>query len=168
MERMTLRKLVLLSALLAIVFDAGCFEKSRPQRIGQMAPDFTVQDSDKKITLSQFRGQIVLVNFWASWCAPCVQELPYLMSLQERLRSRGVTVLGISIDVDSDAYHRFIAQHNVNFVTVRDPEERVSSMYGTSGWPETYIVDRQGVLRRKVVGPTNWISPDMIEFLEKQ
>jgi peroxiredoxin len=133
-----------------------------------MAPDFTVQDSDKRVMLSQYRGQVVLVNFWATWCPPCVDELPSLMQLQDRLRSRGVMVLGVSIDVDGDAYHRFIAQNGVNFVTVRDPEQKVSSVYGTSGWPETYIVDRQGVLRRKVVGPTNWNSPEMLEFLERQ
>lgn len=168
MARALLRNLGLMLALSAIVLSSGCFERSRPHRIGEMAPDFTVQDSDKKVTLSQFRGQVVLVNFWATWCPPCVEELPSLMYLQEKLRSRGIIVLGISIDVDGDAYHRFIAQHGINFLTVRDPEQRVSSVYGTSGWPETYIVDRQGVLRRKVVGPTNWNSPEMMEFLEKQ
>ncbi|MGO8793197.1 MAG: TlpA family protein disulfide reductase [Candidatus Sulfotelmatobacter sp.] len=168
MGRTAWRRLCLIFALSTVVLNAGCFERSRPHRIGEVAPDFTVQDSDKKVTLSQFRGQVVLVNFWATWCPPCVEELPSLMYLQERLRSRGVTVLGISIDVDGDAYHRFIAQHSVNFLTVRDPEQKVSSVYGTTGWPETYIVDRQGVLRRKVVGPTNWNSPEMVEFLEKQ
>ena len=79
--------------------------------------------------------------------------------MQNQLRSRGVVVLGVSIDVDDDAYHRFLKQRGVNFVTVRDPEQKVAGMYGTSGWPESYIIDRQGVLRRKVVGPINWGSP---------
>jgi peroxiredoxin len=87
--------------------------------------------------------------------------------MQNQLRSRGVVVLGVSIDVDSDAYHRFLKQRNVNFVTVRDPEQKVAGMYGTSGWPESYIIDRQGVLRRKIVGPINWDSPEVMQFLTK-
>jgi peroxiredoxin len=78
-----------------------------------------------------------------------------------------VVVLGVSIDVDDDAYHRFLKQRGVNFVTVRDPEQKVAGMYGTSGWPESYIIDRQGVLRRKVVGPINWGSPEVMQFLTK-
>jgi peroxiredoxin len=90
-----------------------------------------------------------------------------MMDMQNQLRSRGVVVLGVSIDVDDDAYHRFLKQRSVNFVTVRDPEQKVAGMYGTSGWPESYIIDRQGVLRRKVVGPINWGSPEVMQFLTK-
>jgi cytochrome c biogenesis protein CcmG, thiol:disulfide interchange protein DsbE len=90
-----------------------------------------------------------------------------MMDMQDRLRGRGVTVLGVSIDVDNDAYHRFLKLRNVNFVTVRDPEQRVAELYGTSGWPETYIIDREGVMRRKFVGPVNWDSPNILEFLSK-
>lgn len=90
-----------------------------------------------------------------------------MMDMQNQLRSRGVMVLGVSIDVDGDAYHRFLKQRNVNFVTVRDPDQKVAGMYGTSGWPESYIIDRQGVLRRKIVGPINWDSPEVMQFLSK-
>lgn len=89
------------------------------------------------------------------------------MDMQDRLRSKGVTVLGVSIDVDNEAYHRFLKQRNVNFLTVRDPEQKIATMYGTAGWPETYIIDRQGVLRRKFVGPVNWDSPEVLQFLSK-
>ena len=150
-----------------MVLVASCYRGSRPRRIGEAAPDFSVQDSDRQVQLSQFRGQVVVLNFWATWCPPCNEELPSLMSMQERTRARGVVVVGISIDVDGDAYHRFLKQRGVNFVTVRDPEEKISSMYGTHGWPETFIIDRQGVLRRKVVGPINWNSPEVVEFLSR-
>jgi len=124
-----------------------------------------VQDSDHQISLNQFRGQVVVLNFWATWCPPCNQELPSIMDMQNRLRGRGVVVLGVSIDVDGDAYHRFLKERSVNFVTVRDPEQKVANLYGTSMWPESYVIDRQGVLRRKVVGPINWDSPDVMQFL---
>ena len=87
--------------------------------------------------------------------------------MQERLRGKGVTVLGVSIDVDGDAYHRFLKQRNVNFLTVRDPEQKVATTYGTAGWPETYVIDRQGVMRRKFIGPVDWNSPEVIDFLSK-
>ena len=153
--------------LLLALFAASCYHGSRPQRVGNPAPDFTVQDSDKKIALNQFRGQVVVLNFWATWCPPCDEELPSLMAMQARTRAQGVVVLGISIDVDPDAYHRFLKRRNVNFLTVRDPEQKVSGLYGTHGWPETYIIDRKGVLRRKVVGPINWNAADVMEFLNK-
>ena len=143
----------------------GCYNGSRPPRVGSAAKEFTLQDSDRKVALEQFRGQVVVLNFWATWCAPCVAELPSLMNLQDRMRSRGVTVLGVSIDVDADAYHRFLKQRNVNFLTVRDPDQKVAAMYGTSGWPETYIIDRKGVVRRKFIGPVDWNSPEVTQLL---
>lgn len=153
--------------LSAILLATGCYSGSRPPHIGDTARDFTVQDSDRKVTLNQFRGQVVLLNFWASWCPPCVEELPSLMTMQEHTKANGVVVLGVSIDVDEDAYHRFLKLRNVNFLTVRDPEQRVASLYGTAGWPETYVIDRKGVLRRKFVGPVNWTSPEIADFLGK-
>ena len=88
-----------------------------------------------------------------------------MIEMQNRLRSKGIVVVGVSIDVDGDAYHRFIQQRNVNFVTVRDPEQKVAAMYGTTGWPESYIIDRKGVVRRKFVGPVNWSAPEVQQFL---
>jgi len=87
--------------------------------------------------------------------------------MQDRLKTHGVTVVGVSIDVDEDAYHRFLKQRGVNFLTVRDLKQKVAGLYGTSGWPETYVIDRQGVLRRKFVGPINWDSPEVLQFLSK-
>jgi peroxiredoxin len=89
------------------------------------------------------------------------------MAMQERTKNKGIVVLGVSIDVDGDAYHRFLKLHGINFLTVRDPEQKVPAIYGTTGWPETYIIDRQGVLRRKFVGAVDWTSPEVIDFLNK-
>ena len=158
---------VLSLALSATLLTSGCFSGSRPPRIGSAARDFTVQDSDRTVSLNQFRGQVVILNFWATWCPPCVQELPSIIAMQDRIRGKGIMVLGVSIDVDGDAYHRFLKLRNVNFLTVRDPEQKVAAMYGTTGWPESYIIDRQGVLRRKFVGPVDWNSPEVIDFLNK-
>ena len=154
-------------ALSACLLATGCNTGSRPQHVGSAAKDFSLQDSDRKVDLNQFRGQVLVLNFWATWCPPCVEELPSLMNMQDRLRGRGVVVLGVSIDVDQAAYHRFLKERNVNFLTVLDPEQKVAGMYGTSGWPETYIIDRQGVLRRKFIGPVDWNSQEVVQFLSK-
>ena len=155
------------SCLLLLFLLPGCYSRLRPSRIGSVAPDFTVQDSDRKVTLSQFRGDVVVLNFWATWCPPCVEELPSLISMQSRMKEKGVTVLAVSIDVDPDSYHRFLKERNVNLLTVRDPEQRSSTLYGTFGWPETYIIDRKGVVRRKLIGPVDWNSPEIMEFLSQ-
>lgn len=155
-----------LIAVLALILGlAGCYDSSRPTRIGSAAPDFVVQDSDRKVALHDFKGQVVVLNFWATWCAPCIEETPSLVEMAQKVKDKGVTVVGVSIDVDGNAYHSFIKQHGVDFLTVRDPDQKAPSLYGTTGWPETFIIDRQGVLRRKFVGPVNWNDPEIVQYL---
>ena len=86
-----------------------------------------MQDSDRTITLSQYRGQVVVLNFWATWCPPCVEEMPSLVEMQRRMKAKGVTVLAVSVDVDEKAYQQFVKDHNVNLLTVRDPDQKSNS-----------------------------------------
>jgi len=151
--------------LAVTLFLLGCYGGSRPKHIGDTAPDFTLQDSDHKVALSDYRGQVVVLNIWASWCPPCVEETPAMIAMQQRLKAKGVTIVGVSIDEDNDAYHRFLKEHGVNFVTVRDPDRKTANLYGTFAWPETYIIDRKGVIRRKFIGAADWTSPEITEFL---
>jgi len=157
------------SVLLAIftVLVVGCYRGSRPPRIGTAAPEFTVQDADRKVSLSELRGKVVVLNFWATWCGPCVEEMPSLVQLQQRFKDKGVSVVGISIDVDGDAYHKFLKDYKVDFLTVRDPDQKASNLYGTFKWPETYIIDRSGIVRRKFIGPVEWSQPEIVDFLSK-
>jgi cytochrome c biogenesis protein CcmG/thiol:disulfide interchange protein DsbE len=145
----------------------GCYSGSRPAHIGTNAPDFTVQDSDRKVTLSDLRGQIVVLNFWATWCPPCVEEMPSLVNLQQRMKAQGITVLAVSVDQDESAYHKFLKQYEVNLLTVRDPDEKSKNLYGTVKIPETYIIDRNGMLRRKFIGAVDWSEPEVVEFLSR-
>ena len=146
---------------------SGCYSGSRPPRIGSSAPDFTVADAQTKITLSQLRGQVVVLNFWATWCAPCVEEVPSLVEMQRRLKPKGVTVLAVSVDVDDIAYRQFVRNHNVTLLTVRDPDQKSSALYGTHLFPETYVIDRNGVMRRKFIGAVDWTEPEITDFLSK-
>jgi peroxiredoxin len=156
--------LILICLLWAL---SGCYSGKRSARIGSNAPDFTVQDSQSKVTLSQLRGQVIVLNFWATWCAPCVEEMPSLVDMQRRLKGKGVTVLAISVDVDGNAYQQFVKNHNVNLLTVRDPDQKSNALYGTSKFPETYIIDRNGVIRRKFMGAVDWTAPDVTDFLSR-
>jgi peroxiredoxin len=126
-----------------------------------------VQDSDRKLTLTDYRGKVVVLNFWATWCPPCVEEMPSLVELQQRLKDKGVTVLAVSLDADEGAYHKFLKDHGVNLITVRDPDLKSSDLYGTFKYPETYIIDRSGILRRKFIGAVNWNDPEVVDFLGK-
>ncbi len=153
----------LLAALLVL---AGCNSGSHPPRIGSMAPNFTITDSQHTVELSQLRGKPVLLNFWATWCPPCVEEMPSLLQLHKELGDK-VTILAVSEDTDDSAYKDFVRQHNVDLLTVRDPHQNINEVYGTFKFPETYVIDRNGRIVRKFIGATDWTSPDIVQYLNK-
>ncbi len=128
------------------------------------APDFTVSDGASTIHLANYRGKVVLLNLWATWCPPCVGEMPGLVKLHHD--DPNLVILAVSIDEDPDAYKQFITERHVDFSTVRDPNESVAKLYGSDGWPETYIIDRKGVIRRKVVGDPDWSNPEIRSFIQ--
>jgi len=160
------RRASVLIGLLTLLLPA-CYSGSRPPRIGTSAPDFTVQDSERIVTLSQLRGKVVVLNFWASYCPPCIEETPSLEQLQRRFKDKGVVVLGVSWDEDSDAYHQFLKAYGIDFLTVRDPTQKSGHLYGTEKIPETYIIDRNGILRRKFISAVDWSQPEIVDFLGK-
>jgi cytochrome c biogenesis protein CcmG, thiol:disulfide interchange protein DsbE len=145
----------------------GCYSGTRPPHIGTAAPGFTVQDADRKVSLDEFRGKVVVLNFWATWCPPCLDEMPSLVHMQQKMKGNGVEVVAISVDADQSAYQNFLKEHNVDMLTVRDPDQKSNNLYGTFKFPETYIIDRQGVLRRKFIGAIDWGTPEILDYLSK-
>jgi peroxiredoxin len=93
--------------------------------------------------------------------------MPSLVEMQQRMKDKGIAVLAVSVDVDEDAYRRFLKDHKVDLLTVRDPSHKSSDLYGTFKYPETYIIDRDGVLRRKFIGAVDWNTPEIVEYLSK-
>lgn len=150
-----------LCGLLATACDRG----DHPARIGRLAPQFTVSDDTQSVNLAKLRGHVVVLNFWATWCVPCIEEVPSLVELQRRMPR--VTVVAISDDEDAGVYRQFLTANHVDFVTVRDASSRVQKLYGTIKIPETYVIDSRGVLRRKFVSAQDWTSPEILDYLSK-
>jgi cytochrome c biogenesis protein CcmG/thiol:disulfide interchange protein DsbE len=148
---------------LCLLFTAGCNRGAHPSQIGKPAPDFTVSDGGRNLSLSSYRGKVVVLNFWASWCAPCVEEMPSLDALQRQLPQ--IAVLGVSTDEDAAAYHQFLTEHRIGFVTIRDGSQRSNGDFGTFRFPETYVIDPHGMIQRKFIGAQVWTTPEIIYYL---
>ncbi len=134
--------------------------------VGQPAPDFTVPGfPGGEVSLGKLRGRVVLVNFWATWCPPCVEESPSLEKLAAQMRDQGVDVLGVSVDQDAAALQKFIDRFHLTFTIGRDPNQELAHRYGTFKYPETYIVDRDGRVAEKIIGGTDWQDPRMLAFV---
>ncbi len=146
------------------LFATACDRGSHPSQTGKLAPDFNVADGTSAVHLASYRGQVVLLNFWATWCEPCILELPSL--LQFHHEHPEYPVLAVSIDEDPDAYRSFLQRRHVDLITVRDPQQTAASKFGTEQWPETYIIDREGRIRRRFIGAQDWSSPEILRFLK--
>jgi cytochrome c biogenesis protein CcmG, thiol:disulfide interchange protein DsbE len=154
---------LLITLLIPLALVSACDRGAHPGLTGKTAPDFTVSDGASTIHLADYRGKVVLLNFWWSQCVPCVQELPGLLQLH---RDRpDLAILAVSIDVDEGDYKRFITMRHVTLTTVRDPDQTAAKLYHTEGWPETYIIDRSGIVRRKLVGDPDWSNPEIRAYL---
>ena len=159
---MRLTAAILLAATLLLT---ACDRGDHPSRIGSPAPEFKLTDGNRSIDLAQYKGRVVIVNFWATWCPPCIEELPSLLAMQSEVPN--VTVLAISQDEDKDAYARFLLDNHVTLYTLRDPSARIPRLYGTAKIPESYVIDRNGILRRKFVSAQDWTSPEILNYLRK-
>ena len=171
-----MKKTLLLFAAIAVISAAGGIylsaQRLEPSTAQDPAIDSlfaqTLPDAQgKSQALSQWKGKTLVVNFWATWCAPCVEEVPSLVQMQQRMKQKGVTVLAVSVDADQSSYQRFLRDHNVNLLSVRDADQKSNALYGTFKFPETYVIDRGGVVRRKFIGAVDWTEPDVIEYLGK-
>jgi peroxiredoxin len=158
-----IRRFIPLLFVLSLALSTGCNRGAHPAQLGHAAPDFTISDGSTTVHLANYRGKVVLLNFWATWCGPCVQELPSLLNLHHDRPD--LAILAVSIDEDADAYTHFVARRHVDLITVRDPNESAAKLYSTEMWPETYVIDRQGVIRRKFVGSQDWSSPEIRAYL---
>jgi cytochrome c biogenesis protein CcmG, thiol:disulfide interchange protein DsbE len=153
------------SLFLLCCLAAGCDRGTHPTQIDQVAPAFTIHDAGQTISLDQYRGKVVVLNFWASWCPPCKEEFPSLMQLQGRIPN--LVVLAVSFDTDDAAYRQYIVNNRLtNMTIIRDDTQKSNLAYGTTRPPETFIIDRQGHIRRKFIGAQDWTDPEVVSYLK--
>jgi cytochrome c biogenesis protein CcmG, thiol:disulfide interchange protein DsbE len=152
-------------AILAF-FSLPHYRQGESSIAGKTAEDFAIDLNGKPAHLSDLRGKVVVLNFWATWCPPCVEETPALIELNQRIASRNGVVLGVSVDDDAAAYNQFIQEHKINFPVSRDASKKSAQDYGTVMYPETYIIDRHGKIARKIIGPQDWNSPEMLAYFD--
>jgi peroxiredoxin len=134
--------------------------------IGQQAPDFSVKDqSGKAAKLSDYRGKAVFLNFWGTWCEPCIQEMPEMQILYDRFKDRKFQMLAVSIDNDWDVVNDFYKQHSLNMPTFLDPGHQVSDSYKVFKFPETFLIDANGYVV-KHTWQEHWADPRVMTVVE--
>ncbi|MGD0136444.1 MAG: TlpA disulfide reductase family protein [Bryobacteraceae bacterium] len=142
--------------------------------VGDTAPNFTLTTTaGDQVTPRNFGGKVLVLNFWASWCAPCVEEAPSLNEFAKTFKDSGVVVLGVSVDRNEQMYQNFVKRFGVSYPLARDPEENVSYRYGTYKIPESYIIDHNGKVVRKYAGlperdgqAISWMDPELVGFVK--
>jgi peroxiredoxin len=163
---------VFVACVLLIVFlrqERGSIIKTAKMiQPGFKVPSFTLPDiNGKEVSLSDQRGKVVLVNVWATWCPPCRREMPSMQRLYEKFKGKNFEILAVSIDSEGrEAVEPFMRKMNLTFPALLDPGETIRSLYGITGVPESFIIDQQGILVEKIIGPINWATPEVFRFIQ--
>lgn len=163
--------ILLIAGLVIIILlqlnKSGIRFTSRPTvKIGAPAPDFTFADlNGSMVRLSDYRGKIVLVNIWATWCPPCIDEMPSMQKLYQEFKDSDFEILAVSVDAHgAKVVAPFMQKHNLTFPALLDAEATIKEAYGATGVPESFIIDRDGILIRKIIGPLDWASPEILRY----
>jgi cytochrome c biogenesis protein CcmG/thiol:disulfide interchange protein DsbE len=136
--------------------------------VGDSAPDFEiVTEEGRRLSRADYANQVLVLNFWATWCETCVEEIPSLRAFQAKFGSAGVHVLAISVDENEKAYRAFLERFPINFETARDPRRIVSSRFGTFQIPETYIIGKDGRVAEKVISNRDWMDPEIARLVTR-
>ncbi len=136
------------------------FEKGVP------APNFTLPDlNGKMVSLTDYKGNVVLLNIWATWCPPCVEEMPSMEKLHQELKDESFEILAVSIDVSgAEAVIPFMKKHKLGFSALTDTTGAIKNLYQTIGVPESFIIDKDGIIVEKVIGPRDWAASGAIRY----
>ena len=145
------------------------FARLRIQKFEEpvVAPDFTLKDlKGNQVTLKNFKGRVVFLNFWATWCPPCRREMPSMERLYKQLKDRGLVILAVDMQESEKLVKAFISEFSLSFPALLDLNGDISSLYGIRGLPTTYIIDREGMIIGKAVGPIDWSSQESIQLFQ--
>jgi cytochrome c biogenesis protein CcmG, thiol:disulfide interchange protein DsbE len=143
-----------------------------PVELGTRAPDFkayTLDSAPRQKTLADYRGKVLMINVWATWCLPCRVEMPSIEALNKEYAPKGLKIVAVSIDdpgTDS-TIRAFVKQYGLTFEVLHDPQGKISEAYDITGYPETFIVGKDGVIRRKLMSATNWNAPEARALVDR-
>jgi peroxiredoxin len=144
------------------------FDLSGKSRIdkGVPAPEFTLPGLDgNMVKLVDYKGKVVLLNIWATWCPPCVQEMPSMEKLYQELKDEDFQILAVSIDVSAgNVVAPFMKKHKLSFPALTDTQGTLKSLYRTTGVPESFIIEKDGIIAEKIIGPRDWATPAVISY----
>lgn len=165
--------------LLVLLIGAGWFVRDRflPVEVGSVAPSFTATDmAGNPVSLEDLEGEVVLLNIWATWCPPCREEMPSMQRLHERLGDQ-IHIVAVSIDAPEGAVdpsgnpggnvQAFAEQMGLTFPIWKDPAGEIQRIYRTTGVPESFVIDRDGLIQKKVIGPTEWDDQAHIDLFQR-
>ena len=141
---------------------------TRQIQVGFPAPNFTFPDlNGHQVSLSDHRGKVVIINIWATWCPPCRQEMPSMQKLYERFKGENFEILAVSIDsTGREAVAPFVQTMNLTFPVLLDSKEDIGTLYGLTGVPESFIIDKEGIVVQKIIGPIDWATPHAFQFFQ--
>ena len=143
---------------------AGCNRGGYPDQVGTPAPNFKIQNGAQTVSLAQYRGKVVVLNFWASWCSYCAAEWPSLEQLPQQFPN--LVVVAVAFDSDPADYRQYVSDYHLhNMTVVLDPTQQSNLAFGTTRPPETYIIDKNGMIRRKFIGAQDWNTPEIQDYL---
>lgn len=167
-KQLLVRALLVLAAFGMGMFLFACSRNAEHKiiKVGDPAPEVSLQSVDgKTVSLADLRGKVVLVHFWATWCPPCVEEIPTIERFHQQVLGTDIVVLAISVDDSANALKTFLEKNKVHFPVLRDPGGATAGSYGTLKFPETYVIGRDGIVRYKVVGPMDWSAPANVKIV---
>jgi peroxiredoxin len=168
--------LVLLGCFVLFSLYFIIFEGKRPgprveygAKVGEVAPDFSLPSLRSNfVKLSDHRGKVVFLNIWATWCPPCREEMPSMQALYQRLKGREFEMLAVSIDRSGEEVVRpFVLKYGLTFPVLLDPDNKTYILYGLTGVPETFIIDRNGVINFKMIGAQDWMKKEWLDYFDR-
>lgn len=165
--------IILVLVIFAITFfqrisTSETLQKVEPPKKGLPAPDFKFSNLEgQEVALSDLKGKVVFINIWATWCPTCVEEMASMQRLYDRFKGSNFEILAISIDaLGKQVVAPFMEKHGLTFPVLLDPTGKIKKLYLITGVPESFIVDKNGILVLKVIGPQNWIASEVVMFFE--
>jgi len=159
---------LVLAVIVALQEKDSLFNLSPRSRLqpGFPAPDFSLPGLDgKTVRLNDYKGKVVFLNIWATWCPPCREEMPSMERLYQELKGQDFEILAVSVDASgAKTVAPFVKEHRLSFPVLLDPEGTMKPLYGTTGIPESFIINKEGGIEQVVIGPMDWATPDVVRF----